>query len=692
MKFDKFLGRIRENDSDLESGSGLTVLDVQNLIANSFIDFNQLVGDPSTNTTLKTYIDNLLANIDANTFHVGDEITQEMLDYFQSIISQLTIIFDQITGDPSINSDFQTYIDNLVQDLTDYFATLVLGGTLTQEIQDYIDARLSEITTVLEQLIQNTINNDLRQYIDQIINEYNGLSDQTRLIFGSVVWIENLDFQVSPLVYQILGQRVETAEKLLTIPANAVANPRFAVIYGDIFGNIGYILGDAAANPAIPLVDPATQILITPVYIPSLGTAPGTDPNGETGEIITEVIYDENIEWPTAKTEEAGVAIDLESVIDPAVGVKHIRIAFTGGASTAERSELIQGKTPRFQDFYLEVAAPSASDLVVPMSGLFPDHKTDTLIDTIRHLVFYRIPKKLVGFALNVYTNVSYKFTIDSYTTENFAVAGIGFTAEVPANITFKHAGIPAGVYILTIGGFTRYDQQYIISPDSFIIPAAALASFTRATAINAKGGKISLSIQPSADWFDTTGLLFELYNGASKVGQTIVFTENPYGFNPAILDYQRISIPVSAFNPSADVIDKMVIRPLNAWPNDSSLDIDNIILQTGINTPAGEEIDDITFEYKDAENGNVYTLDPAASFGYKVKELVIKTDAGTATVNVKINGTSVTGVSAVAVTDTRQTVKASAANSTVNDDVVTLTIDALAGATNLIGKIRRTK
>jgi hypothetical protein len=66
--------------------------------------------------------------------------------------------------------------------------------------------------------------------------------------------------------------------------------------------------------------------------------------------------------------------------------------------------------------------------------------------------------------------------------------------------------------------------------------------------------------------------------------------------------------------------------------------------------------------------------------FPLTIKSLTAKTDAGTCTVAIKINGTNVTSLSAVAVTSTEATTDATAANTMAIGDDLTITPSSVSG------------
>ena len=104
--------------------------------------------------------------------------------------------------------------------------------------------------------------------------------------------------------------------------------------------------------------------------------------------------------------------------------------------------------------------------------------------------------------------------------------------------------------------------------------------------------------------------------------------------------------------------------------------------------------VDRICFTYPDldTEPGQIYDLDPFAVFDYRVEGMAIKTDTGTATVAIKINGTAIEDLEAVVITDTISYVGGNAFNDVVEDDRLTLEILAVTDATTLTGNVKITR
>lgn len=86
--------------------------------------------------------------------------------------------------------------------------------------------------------------------------------------------------------------------------------------------------------------------------------------------------------------------------------------------------------------------------------------------------------------------------------------------------------------------------------------------------------------------------------------------------------------------------------------------------------------------------NDTLY-LTTYAPFAFTIDSVQnIQTSAGTITAAVKINGTNVTGLSAIAVTSTSQDATASGANSVAVGDEVTVVLSSNSSAANLRGTI----
>ena len=101
------------------------------------------------------------------------------------------------------------------------------------------------------------------------------------------------------------------------------------------------------------------------------------------------------------------------------------------------------------------------------------------------------------------------------------------------------------------------------------------------------------------------------------------------------------------------------------------------------------------TFEDVVAGTAKDYVIDLDATVGYTIDSIVLQTDTGTLTgVALKINGTAVTGISAVTITTTKTITAATAANIVTAGDLITFHITTgYTGAPTLVhGKINLTR
>jgi hypothetical protein len=86
------------------------------------------------------------------------------------------------------------------------------------------------------------------------------------------------------------------------------------------------------------------------------------------------------------------------------------------------------------------------------------------------------------------------------------------------------------------------------------------------------------------------------------------------------------------------------------------------------------------------------YTIDLYAAFAGTINSLKIITDSGTTTAAVKINGTNVTGISAVSVSSSIATGTASAANAFVVGDKITLVLSSSSSPVNMAFTLKYTR
>jgi len=122
------------------------------------------------------------------------------------------------------------------------------------------------------------------------------------LIGGIVTPATGLTFDITMASYCISDTPHVYSGGQITLDAADASLPRIDVIGLDNTGNAFKITGIPATDPAVPQVDPSTQLYLTHVYISAGATAP-------TG-VSSYTIWDENTEWTGSAT---GVTVDFNN-------------------------------------------------------------------------------------------------------------------------------------------------------------------------------------------------------------------------------------------------------------------------------------------------------------------------------------------------------------------------------------------
>jgi hypothetical protein len=128
---------------------------------------------------------------------------------------------------------------------------------------------------------------------------------------GLVVFLQNYDFRISAATYYINGSPFASPQTDLTLdPAHASLN-RFDAIVATTSNTVIKITGTPAANPALPSIDPGTQLALSYILVQAATTSAG---------ITVTNIYLENTEWASSVTANFNAA----STSNPFAGTKDI--------------------------------------------------------------------------------------------------------------------------------------------------------------------------------------------------------------------------------------------------------------------------------------------------------------------------------------------------------------------------------
>ncbi len=93
-----------------------------------------------------------------------------------------------------------------------------------------------------------------------------------------------------------------------------------------------------------------------------------------------------------------------------------------------------------------------------------------------------------------------------------------------------------------------------------------------------------------------------------------------------------------------------------------------------------------------EAPTAKTYTIVLQSEVAYTINEVIAQTTSGTCTVAFKIDGTNITGLSAVAVTSTPATTTASAANTIAAGSTLTAVVTVPVAAVDLVFTVKATR
>jgi hypothetical protein len=152
-----------------------------------------------------------------------------------------------------------------------------------------------------------------------------GQSVQDGLISGGVVtWSgTGLVFDVTAAAYVLGGAQYSTTTTQVTLDPADASYGRWDAIVVTNSGTVSKISGTPASSPVLPQTDPASQLLLTYVFIDAGATTPT--------QISNEVVYDENIEW--SHSTSGSVTANFASTAFAEQGTKSIQTTWTSASN-----------------------------------------------------------------------------------------------------------------------------------------------------------------------------------------------------------------------------------------------------------------------------------------------------------------------------------------------------------------------
>lgn len=161
------------------------------------------------------------------------------------------------------------------------------------------------------------------------------LFTSNQLLTGTVNYLSGTTYDITPLTYLIQGivYNVPSATQVTLLSGDTLYD-RIDVIYADVNGNTGVLVGEPSDNPVKPVIDTSTQVEITFVSIPANSTVPAG--------VSTTLVYNEFTGPPTewTFTTNAPTKISANATNSVYLGTKSIRFL---GATTTNYFQMFAG-------------------------------------------------------------------------------------------------------------------------------------------------------------------------------------------------------------------------------------------------------------------------------------------------------------------------------------------------------------
>jgi len=161
------------------------------------------------------------------------------------------------------------------------------------------------------------------------------LFTSNQLLTGTVNYLSGTTYDITPLTYLIQGivYNVPLATQVVLLTGDTLYD-RIDVIYADISGNTGVLIGEPADSPVKPIIDTLTQVELTFVSIPANSSTPAG--------VTTTLVYDEFTGPPTewTFTTNAPTKISASATNAAYVGTKSIRFL---AATTTNNFQMFAG-------------------------------------------------------------------------------------------------------------------------------------------------------------------------------------------------------------------------------------------------------------------------------------------------------------------------------------------------------------
>jgi hypothetical protein len=287
---------------------------------------------------------------------------------------------------------------------------------------------------------------------------------------GNVVWTGLLTFLVSAATYRLLGIDYSSIQTALALSAADATNPRIDVIAVNTSGVAVVIAGTPSATPAIPSVNPETQIALSFILVNALATTPANVTNTD--------IYLENTEWTSS---QVGTHHTLASTSNPFAGTKDVEATAAVANDEVKFVKPAAGTTDLtgFNNlvFYLRFKAqwPGGKSLVVSwLNGSTQIGNAITVrggvfnLDAANITTYQQVVIPISAFnALTAVTSLRLRVTgggaAIGYYLDNISIqAGLVSAPPLPSNIMINRGAYSSAIAYITNDVVTNNGGLYI--------------------------------------------------------------------------------------------------------------------------------------------------------------------------------------------------------------------------------------
>ena len=536
---------------------------------------------------------------------------------------RITALVESIDGS-SISAEISNYRDerwenelqaslaDTIQQLTEARSAANAANQSITNLNDF----LSTYTPRFDQITGLPTDNDaLKEYLERI-GDSSYVDTESKIISGAVIWKEGLEYLSTDFAYKIFGVPLSAPATPPNDPVTlAAADPnlsRVDAFYLDSFGNFGVKTGTPAVNPVSPVLA-ANELLVATVLI-----GPGAL---EPSDIQVEQVYDDNAEWTTSISADAGnTTTSVTATDDPLKNLRHIKFGISvPDTEVSQPQHYIGEKYGGGRIFWLEPGSNGQKGLIAAeedtaqlalwskLNGYDPyaTWGRDASIgagqaNTAAMLATPAAAGQAVKFVndliIGEYTDWFMPSERELYQMwyRRYQIGGMGTKTYWCSTerswyqaycIRFSdgttHRRDKDNRYY--VRAIRKFDDTLLPSTDpvEYYSPVATNVLLSAAGPFPITDGILSLNMKSTFPWRANSVLLIETYLDNVRTGSVAMSPATSlFGFKPENENYQLVALQMFNFVPTKTTFDAIKISLTGSWPNNIELLIDDIRFQ----------------------------------------------------------------------------------------------------------------